>query len=222
MDTPVEVGLHERVVGAVAVVHVARAERPVVVRGGARQRAQATARADRRDSLAAVVVHRLGDAPVEEADGDAARVHHAEPLELRELGLGVVAAELEVAVLGEHEVEDDAEPDVLRAHVEPRPLVADPVVPHRPLLARLRRRHERVDDEGPDGHDGEARDEGVKFHVPGLALAELDEGQLDAPPGLQFVRHGGVGAALVLFWLLVSCLGQFFCVASAPFWRQCA
>ena len=58
----------------------------------------------------------------------------------------------------------------------------------------------------PDGHDGEARDEGVKFHVPGLALAELDEGQLDAPPGLQFVRHGGVGAAFVLFWLLVSCL----------------
>ena len=42
--------------------------------------------------------------------------------------------------------------------------------------------------------------------MPGLALAELDEGQLDAPPGLQFVRHGGVGAAFVLFWLLVSCL----------------
>ena len=58
----------------------------------------------------------------------------------------------------------------------------------------------------PDGHDGEARDEGVKFHVPGLALAELDEGQLDAPPGLGLVRHGGVGAAFVLFWLLVSCL----------------
>ena len=58
----------------------------------------------------------------------------------------------------------------------------------------------------PDGHDGTARDEGVEFKVPGLALAELDEGQLDAPPGLQFVRHGGVGAAFVLFWLLVSCL----------------
>ena len=42
--------------------------------------------------------------------------------------------------------------------------------------------------------------------MPGLALAELDEGQLDAPPGLQFVRHGGVGAAFVLFWLLVPCL----------------
>ena len=58
----------------------------------------------------------------------------------------------------------------------------------------------------PDGDDGVKRHKGVKLEAEGLVREELDEGQLDAPPGLHFVRHGGVGAAFVLFWLLVSCL----------------
>ena len=58
----------------------------------------------------------------------------------------------------------------------------------------------------PDGDDGVKRHKGVKLVTPGLALAAFHEGQLDAPPGLQFVRHNCVGAAFVLFWLLVSCL----------------
>ena len=37
-----------------------------------------------------VVPDGLGDAVEEESDGHAAGVHHAEPLELAELGLGVV------------------------------------------------------------------------------------------------------------------------------------
>ena len=58
----------------------------------------------------------------------------------------------------------------------------------------------------PDGDDGVKRHKGVKLETPGLALTAFHEGQLDAPPGLQFVRHFSVGAAFVLFWLLVSCL----------------
>ena len=58
----------------------------------------------------------------------------------------------------------------------------------------------------PDGDDGVKRHKGVKLEAEGLVREELHEGQLDAPPGLGLVRHGGVGAALVLFWLLVSCL----------------
>ena len=58
----------------------------------------------------------------------------------------------------------------------------------------------------PDDRDRPSCHEGVKLEAEGLVREELDEGQLDAPPGLQFVRHGGVGAAFVLFWLLVSCL----------------
>ena len=61
----------------------------------------------------AVVRHGLGDAEGVHADGDAAREEHGEPRDVVELGLLVSPAELDFAVLGEGDVEEEDGPRIL-------------------------------------------------------------------------------------------------------------
>mmetsp|Transcript_1494 Transcript_1494/g.4491 ORF Transcript_1494/g.4491 Transcript_1494/m.4491 type:complete len:487 (-) Transcript_1494:6-1466(-) len=141
VEAPVEVGHHQGVLGAVVVVQLVPAALPVVV------------------------PHRLRDAVVEQPHADARREQHREPRQPRELGLLVVVAQLEGAVLGEAHVQQDEHPDVLRPDVEPAPLVPDPVAPARELVVRLLLATRRERDEAPDDRRRPERHFRVEFHV---------------------------------------------------------
>jgi len=79
--------------------------------------------------VAAVVRRGLGHAEEVDAHADAAREEHGEPGDVVELGLLVGAAQLEGAVLGEADVEEEQRPDVLGADVQPGEVLGDPGLP---------------------------------------------------------------------------------------------
>jgi len=79
--------------------------------------------------VAIVVVHGFGDAIVEEADTDATREKHREPAEVVVLGRFVVLAELHAAVLAEGNPEEEHDPGVLGADVQPGKILGDPRLP---------------------------------------------------------------------------------------------
>jgi hypothetical protein len=138
------------------------------------------------------VPHGLGDAVVEEAHGDAAAVEHGEPLHAAELGLVVRPAELDLRVLAAQDVEQHADPQVLRRDVEPGPLVRDPLEPGLELLVGVPSHGDGVDDEAPDEDAAVERHVGVQLEVEGRAVQALEEGQRDAPPGDGLGRHDNV------------------------------
>ena len=65
-----------------------------------------------------VVRHRLRDAEGVHADGDATREEHGEPRDVVKLGLLIGSAELDLAVLGEGDVQEEDNPRVLRRRRE--------------------------------------------------------------------------------------------------------
>mmetsp|Transcript_33338 Transcript_33338/g.78598 ORF Transcript_33338/g.78598 Transcript_33338/m.78598 type:complete len:204 (+) Transcript_33338:2187-2798(+) len=85
---------------------------------------------------AAVVVHRLRHSEEIKADADTAREKHGEPRRVRELGLLVLLAKLDVAVLRVANVEHVENPYILGSNVEPRHVLRDPGLP----LGKLRKR----------------------------------------------------------------------------------
>ena len=111
---------------------------------------------------AAVVIHRLGYAPVIHADADAAREEHGEPGDVPELGALVLAPQLQAAVLGERQVQQEKRPDVLRADVQPGEVLGHPALPLRRLRERVVGRDERGDGEAPQHGDRERRHDPVQ------------------------------------------------------------
>mmetsp|Transcript_53357 Transcript_53357/g.157870 ORF Transcript_53357/g.157870 Transcript_53357/m.157870 type:complete len:207 (-) Transcript_53357:119-739(-) len=129
-----------------------------------------------------VVVQRLSDPEEVEADSDAAAEEHAEPREIVKLGLLVGLAELEVAVLGAAEPEQENRPDVLRQDVQPREVLRDPRLAHHvKRRVQLVREGEKENDNEPEyrrrdeRHNPVEREELVRAHVDGDPAVGTEE-----------------------------------------------
>ena len=126
-----------------------------------------------------VVIDGLGHAIEKETDPHTAGKEHDEPRDIVKLGLLVRPTQFEMAILAKVQVDDEDDPDVQAADVEPGEVIHDPCFPV--AKGNLFSLEATPSHEAPDETYGRHRDNGVE---PNLA----HNGQLEFCPYAQILQ----------------------------------